>query len=402
MNKFKYRLAMFLTFLQAPFMFIGIILLFFSNSFWTFMYERNKLNQSIREEELSKIIMISTIIGIVILVINLLIMKPITNFRQTARENMKFDSYGRLKDEGEYKKLSVKEQKELDKERVREMNRILPAPVVKQMTKNGSDNPEKELNDLIGLREAKDTVFSMMARMQLNKNNGKNQEAKNSQHMVFYGPPGTGKTTVARIMTGILYQNNYIGRNELIETSGSFFLDNNASKKMQAMCQRAYGGVLFIDEAYAMAYSSQGTEAIAELIKNMEDARDKFILILAGYKDEMKELLELNPGFYSRIKYFVKFDDYNNDELFDILKYSAKKQGVCEITNDAKIKFMQIMDNIRYDDDFGNARTVINLLDQSISKEALLRKIGKSQYNFNDPIVLNESNITYKKNELII
>lgn len=399
MKKIKYYIAMALTFLQAPLIFIGIMLVFFSKTIWTYLYTKNKLNTSIGDAELSKIILISIVIGVVILAINLILIKPITTFRQNTREEMKYDSYGRLKDENEYKKLSVKEQKELDAERIRELNKILPGPVVKQMTKEGSSNPDVDLGLLIGLESAKESVMELMARMNLEKETERNK-MDTAQHMVFYGPPGTGKTTVARIMTGVLYNYHYIQRNELIETSGAFFLDPNAGKKMQAICQRAYGGVLFIDEAYAMTYSQEGLEAIAELIKNMEDAKDKFVLILAGYRNEMQELLESNPGFYSRIKTFIKFDNYSNEELLEILRFMASKQGVVKITRGGEEKFLHLIEDIRYDDDFGNARTVRNLLDQSISREALLRFKGISKSKGKDPIILNEDNIVYKKNEL--
>lgn len=133
----------------------------------------------------------------------------------------------------------------------------------------------------------------------------KRQYGTNGRHYVFYGSAGTGKTTVARIITGFLYKYGYIKENKCIEIDGNFLKARDMSDtKTKLLIQQAYGGVLFIDEAYAILDGSAeyGNAVIATLIKEMEDNRDKFTVILAGYKNDMKGLLDSNEALKAVLK----------------------------------------------------------------------------------------------------
>lgn len=144
--------------------------------------------------------------------------------------------------------------------------------------------------------------------------------------MIFTGNPGTGKTLIARIMAKMLYDLGLISENKLIEVERKDLVASyvgQTSQKTSEVIEKAMGGVLFIDEAYALVQGKKddgdyGIEAIATLIKAMEDYKENLVVIFAGYKDEMKSFLDINPGIASRIGYTFHFEDYNNVELQEI------------------------------------------------------------------------------------
>lgn len=191
-------------------------------------------------------------------------------------------------------------------------------------------------------------------------------------HMCFYGPPGTGKTTCARIMAGYLYKYRYIRKNQCIEVDGNFFRGLTAgesSKKARMLITKALGGVLFIDEAYAILNGSEGQEVIATIVKEMEDHRDDIIFIFAGYDREMKQLMNSNPGLTSRVKYNLWFGNYTVNDLSDIFRYMAGEQNFA-VSADMDATFRErIMKEERLPN-FGNARTVRTLLEKMIDKHA--------------------------------
>lgn len=181
----------------------------------------------------------------------------------------------------------------------------------------------------------------------------------------------THNTTIARIMTGFLYQYGYIKENKCVEVDGNFLkAGTQTATKTTMIIRQAFGGVLFIDEAYALVQGDQyGQDAIATLIKQMEDNRDRFVLILAGYTNEMRDLLESNPGFQSRIKEFLFFEDYSNEEMVTIFTTMAKTKGYT-LDFGAKEKLMQRIQTERPLPSFGNARTARSILDEAIEKHA--------------------------------
>ncbi|MCR4754493.1 MAG: AAA family ATPase [Lachnospiraceae bacterium] len=193
-----------------------------------------------------------------------------------------------------------------------------------------------------------------------------------SLHMVFTGNPGTGKTTVARLIGKIYCQLGVISRGDrFVECSRSDLVGmymGHTAKQVQAKINEAMGGVLFVDEAYALCRGdndSFGHEAVDELIAAMENYRDSLIVILAGYKDEMAEFLKSNPGFNSRIRNIIEFKDYTPDEMIEIYKGMAARKGM--LFENGADQYIAHMINTRSTvQDFGNARGVRNLFDETI------------------------------------
>ncbi|MBQ7340245.1 MAG: AAA family ATPase [Clostridia bacterium] len=235
---------------------------------------------------------------------------------------------------------------------------------------------EEELDNLIGLQGIKRTVKKIKAYAKRNKD-----DYNFNLHMCFYGNPGTGKTEVARIISRILYEAGILSEAKLIETDAHGLIGKyvgETAPKTEAKIQEALGGVLFIDEAYALADTrgangtsvGYGEEAISALLKKMEDLRGKFVVVFAGYYNEMKEMLAYNPGMESRIQFSLEFPDYTRDELCEITKLFAQKRKY-SLTEDAMIRFLDVVEYYRNEPNFANARTVRNVLDQVIMNQNL-------------------------------
>lgn len=235
---------------------------------------------------------------------------------------------------------------------------------------------EEELDQLIGLTAVKRMVKKIKAYGKRNKG-----EPDFNIHMCFFGNPGTGKTEVARILSRILYDAGVLDEAKLVETDGQGLLGSyvgETAPKTTAKINDAMGGVLFIDEAYSLASShtasgsaaNYGEEAIAVLLKEMEDRRGQFCVILAGYKDEMKSMLSTNPGFVSRIQFTLEFPDYSREELGQIAKAFLFKKKY-EIEEDALEKLLDTADYYRKRPNFANARTIRNILDQVLMNQNL-------------------------------
>ena len=303
----------------------------------------------------------------------------ITNLRQRYRDEYEYDENGVSKKRGHFSQLSKKERDEIERHKMIDNERLLDEATVKKITREGSNNPNEDMKKLIGLNNVKAEMHEIVARIiyenekERKKKSKKNKgDSLSSMHMIFMGPPGTGKTTVARIMTGFLYETGYIKKNKCVEIDGNFFAGTSradSTKKTQMLITRALGGVLFIDEAYALL-NSGGQEVIATLIKEMEDRKNEFVVILAGYDNEMKRLINSNPGIESRIKRYLWFGDYSVEDLRSIFISMAGEEGFVvssEIVDD-------FTDRIIYEKkqpNFGNARTVRNLLDKIIDKHAV-------------------------------
>lgn len=321
--------------------------------------------------------------GIILSVVALIAVKPLHEMRIFYRSKAEYDEFGRSKSKGTYERLSKKERDAIDLQTTADMERIVSSEVLKKITKEGSKNPDADMDELIGLKPVKDKMHEMVARMEFEAEDAKEKKKKkkktpsleetsfSGRHMVFTGSPGTGKTTIARIMTGFLYKYGYITENKCVEVDGNFLKAGEyTEQKVKMVVQRAFGGVLFIDEAYALMYGAGAADAIATLIKQMEDNRGRFIVILAGYTNEMRELLESNPGFSSRIKEFLNFPDYNEKEMEEIFSFMAGKKGYT-IDEDAYDIYDERIARERRLRSFGNVRTARSVLDETLDRHAL-------------------------------
>lgn len=355
----KYALSLFLSIIVMAFVPAGLILA-------GFMYWKTGNSFSI-------------IPGLVISVAGIILKKPIQDMRVATRRDVEYDEFGLSKTKGKYEYLSKAERDQIDLQKTADMERVMNTSAMKKMTKKGSANPQKDMDELIGLLPVKEKMEEMVARMQFEEITNRKKKKKDKsnsmsgRHMVFYGSPGTGKTTVARILTGFLYQYGYIKENKCVEVDGNFLkAGSDTALKTELVIRQAYGGVLFVDEAYSLmdAADGSGKEAVAAIIKQMEDNRDRFILIMAGYTNEMRYLLEANPGFESRIKEYLDFPDYNENEMREIFSLMAEQQGF-SVDKPAFDAFDERMEKERRLASFGNARTVRNVLDETIDKHAL-------------------------------
>lgn len=243
-----------------------------------------------------------------------------------------------------------------------------------------------ELDALVGLQEVKKIVRELADLIELKQKTTDLKIKDVNLHMVFLGNPGTGKTTVARLIAGILYNLKYIKQNKLVEVTSKDLVAEyvgQTAPKTNEVIQKARGGVLFIDEAYALA-SGQGQgnsyneEAIATLIQGMENYRDELVVIFAGYTKEMQDFLNANSGIVSRIGYTVDFKDYTPDELIKIFLSFTGKAGF-EVEDKAIDKVKEIINEYKDTKNFGNARFVRNIFEKSVVKHAANTKGKKSK-----------------------
>ena len=241
-------------------------------------------------------------------------------------------------------------------------------------------DPYQELDDLIGLDNVKQEVKSLanFVRLQKQRQEKGLKTPKLSYHLVFTGSPGTGKTTVARIVARIYKDLGILKKGHTVETDRSGLVANyvgQTATKTNAIVDSALNGVLFIDEAYALVpeNSSQdyGQEAISTLLKRMEDDRDKLVVIIAGYTNEMKRFIDSNPGLQSRFNRYINFPDYSAGELVKIFHMYMKKNQYT-ISDEADQMLKEKLDYAveHKDRNFGNARYVRNIFEKSIQAQA--------------------------------
>ena len=256
-------------------------------------------------------------------------------------------------------------------------------------------DPYEELEELIGLESVKEEVRSLANYVKVQKQ----REAKGlknpklSYHLVFTGSPGTGKTTVARIVARIYKDLGILKKGHLVETDRSGLIGQyvgQTAPRVNMMCDSALNGVLFIDEAYALTQGGKqdyGDEAVATLLKRMEDDRDRLVVIVAGYTDEMKDFINTNPGLQSRFNRYINFPDYSAAELYDIfLMYLRKNQYNISSEGAAYLKKQLDFVMEHKDRNFGNARYVRNIFEKSIQCQA--NRLSKIKNNSAEDLTL--------------
>lgn len=240
-------------------------------------------------------------------------------------------------------------------------------------------SPIEELNTLIGLDSVKAEISTLtnLIKIQQHRKTKGLKVTTPSYHCVFTGNPGTGKTTVARIVSGIYKDLGILKKGHLVETDRSGLVAEYVGQtaiKTNKIIDKALDGVLFIDEAYTLVNQSQndfGYEAIATLLKRMEDNRDRLVVVLAGYSKEMQDFINSNPGLHSRFNRYIDFPDYTVEELLQIFKLRAKKFEYIitpETEETLLLLFKKAIESKA--DGFGNGRYVRNIFDKTIERQA--------------------------------
>ena len=240
------------------------------------------------------------------------------------------------------------------------------------------EDPMVTLDKLIGLDQIKKDVRELadFAKVQKARKDAGIKAVPISMHLVFTGNPGTGKTTVARILAKIYKNIGVLPTGQLIETDRSGLVAGYVGQtaiKTQGMISKAMGGVLFIDEAYALSQKDDafGQEAIDTLLKAMEDHREELVVIVAGYTEPMEKFINSNPGLKSRFNKYFEFPDYTMDELTEIFKLDCKKYDYT--IDDDTLKHVRELLTVRRlasIDNFANAREVRNLFETIVTNQA--------------------------------
>jgi len=239
------------------------------------------------------------------------------------------------------------------------------------------DEVLNELDDFVGMRSVKNSIRRLAVQSMFMKQRaamGAGNVQQLAMNFVLTGNPGTGKTSIARKMGEVLNSMDILPTSRVLEASRATLVGKymgETPKIVNNMCDKAMGGILFIDEAYTLSDQNDqyGKEAIDTLMKRMEDDRGKFVVIAAGYKDKMEEFMQMNPGLASRFTHKLHIDDYNEDELLAIFKKMAQREQYT-LSPTAEFKALDVIFKMVMTKDatFGNAREMRNLLDQTVQQ----------------------------------
>ncbi len=279
----------------------------------------------------------------------------------------------------EKKELSTINKEDIDKIDIVPNKQLPEIPIDKELL----DSALRELDNLIGMKSVKNQIREMVQLVQYFQETGKNVLNSFFLHTVLVGNPGTGKTTVARILTKIYKALGILERGHMIETDRqglvAGYVGQTAIKTAEKI-DESMGGVLFIDEAYALtsmgsgsvSHGDFGNEAIQTLLKRMEDKRGEFFVFVAGYPDNMEEFLKANPGLQSRFDKVLKFEDYEPEHLFEIALQMFEEEGLTpdDKAKDHLKKYLDYIYDFR-DKYFGNARTIRSIVTAAVMNHNL-------------------------------
>lgn len=299
-----------------------------------------------------------------------------------------------------------------------EEGRIAPPQAVEQLGKlersprGGTADGERErqreieaalgeLDALVGLDQVKQVIREIHAYVMVRQRRARvgliNEPL--TLHMVFVGNPGTGKTTLARILGRLFRALGVLEKGHLVEVERADLVGEyigHTAQKTREQIKKAMGGILFIDEAYALARGGEkdfGKEAIDTLVKSMEDHKNDFILILAGYKDEMEGFLLTNPGLRSRFPIHIDFPDYTVEELLQIAHHMLRERQY-RLSAAARERLAQILRRrlSHRDPNAGNARMVRNIIERAIRRQAV-RLVKKRRNSREELMVIEEADL---------
>ena len=270
----------------------------------------------------------------------------------------------------------------------------------------------KDMDSFIGMNEVKKAVreiaFSVKNGLE-RQDRGLGGGEKMSMHVVLTGNPGTGKTTIARKLGEILSAIGYLESGHVVEVDRSKMVSQyqgETPKLVNRLCDKAKGGILFVDEAYTLAPLNQsgerdqsGAEALETLMKRMEDDRGNFVVITAGYRMEMDNLFRINPGFKSRFNYFLNIDDYSPEELYEILLcFANEKKYIISPQAEDIIKTVIHEKYEHRDKDFANGRTMRQLFDSICKRQAeRLQKNDLQQTSDEELMTILPEDVPYEK-----
>jgi len=270
-----------------------------------------------------------------------------------------------------------------------------------------TDAAERQLNALIGLESVKKEIYRIKKKIEFDNSRraalGIEYEDRDIYHFVFFGNPGTGKTTVARLLAGILHGVGVLAKGQLVEVERGDLVgeyQGHTAKKTKEIIEKSLGGVLFIDEAYGLVtgeFDDFGHEAIDALVKGMEDHRNEFVVILAGYRDEMYELIRSNVGLESRFTKYIEFPDYTEDELLAIAKEMADKQHY-QFSADGELAFKEKISKMKVSKKFGNARAVRTLMSEAYVEKAVRFDPNQSSIEYMTILTPEDFGIDLSKN----